>query len=169
MKNNVLLGVVFFGLFFCPLATFATSWAYPFITWEGNLYVVTDTKIEKVEEELGQVTSYSDMESLPGDFSNAYQKGTKFYKIKGVSTEEAIAVEVEDGTFIKAIREESYLGESNSEPVVKSHKLKSSVEAEEKAEEKKNGLVLLTMYLLFFIAIFSSCLVFFVRKRKEGE
>ncbi|WP_051556545.1 hypothetical protein [Alkalihalobacterium bogoriense] len=169
MKKNVLFFIVILCLFFSPLTTVATSWAYPFITWEENLYVVTDTKIEKVEEEIGQVTTYSDMELLPENFSNAYQKGTKFYKIKGVTTEEAIAVEVENGYFLKAIREEIYLGESSTEPVVKSHKLKSSAEAEEKAEEKKNGLVVMTIYLLFFIAIFSSSIVFFVRKRKGGE
>ncbi|GGF26857.1 hypothetical protein GCM10010954_27380 [Halobacillus andaensis] len=54
------------------------------------------------------MTSYSDMEQYRGNFSNAYREGTKYFSIEGISTEEAIAVQEEDGRFIKAHREGEY-------------------------------------------------------------
>lgn len=42
-----------------------------------------------------------------GNFSNVYEKGTKYYAMQGRSTEEAIAIE-EDGKYRKAIRDGKY-------------------------------------------------------------
>jgi hypothetical protein len=67
-----------------------------------------DEYVTDVEKEIGSVTKYSDMDSLTGNFSNTYKKGTKYYSIKGISTNEAIAVEEEEGIFRKAIREGEY-------------------------------------------------------------
>ncbi|MBD8071572.1 hypothetical protein [Bacillus sp. PS06] len=86
----------------------ATSWAYPFVVWEGYVYVVSDEEVTEVGEVIGKVTRYSDMESFPGNFSNAYEKGTKYYSIEGVSTEEAIAIEQSKGEYLKAQREAEY-------------------------------------------------------------
>lgn len=97
-----------------PSHSFATSWAYPFVVWEGYTYEVIDESVTEIDQKIGQVTKYSDMETLPGNFSNAYKKGTNFYSIKDVSTDEAIAVQVEDGTYIKAVRRGEYLGGSTS-------------------------------------------------------
>ncbi|MFT9598303.1 hypothetical protein [Mesobacillus sp.] len=48
------------------------------------------------------------MEQYSGNFSNAYKKGTKYYSIEGLSTDEAIAIEESDGQYIKAYREGEY-------------------------------------------------------------
>ncbi|WP_205961724.1 hypothetical protein [Psychrobacillus vulpis] len=87
------------------------SWAYAFVVWDGYVYVITDEKVNEVEKEIGHVTKYSDIEgTYSGNFSNVYPKGTKYYSIVGVSTDAAIAVEDENGYYIKATRDGEYAG-----------------------------------------------------------
>ena len=86
----------------------SADWASSFVVWDGYIYRISDEYVEEVDEEIGKVTKYSDREGTYfGNFSNTYKKGTKYYSIKGVSTEEAIAVE-EEGEYKKAIREGKY-------------------------------------------------------------
>ncbi|WP_175989224.1 hypothetical protein [Bacillus sp. Marseille-Q1617] len=59
--------------------------------------------MEGVDSEIGEVTSYSDMKTLSGNFSNEYIEGTKYYSIKCVSTNEAIAVKI-GSQYKKAVR-----------------------------------------------------------------
>jgi hypothetical protein len=90
-----------------PLA----DWAYSFVVWDGYVYVVSDEMVEDVEKEIGHVTKYSDMEgTYSGNFSNSYKKGTKYFSIKGISEDEAIAIAEDDGRFSKATREGKYEG-----------------------------------------------------------
>ncbi|WP_423408946.1 hypothetical protein AABM38_02305 [Heyndrickxia sp. MSNUG] len=91
-----------------PGKSSATSWAYSFVVWNGYIYVVSDEHVTEVGSEIGHVTKYSDMESYPGNFSNSFAKGTKYYSIKGISKNEAIAVEKSKGQYIKAYREAEY-------------------------------------------------------------
>lgn len=88
----------------------ATKWASSFVVWEGYQYTVQEEYIEKseIESEIGQVTAYSDMEPLSGNFSNKFLKGSKYFSIKGVSTEESIAVEAGSGTYARADRSGEY-------------------------------------------------------------
>ncbi|MBT2682695.1 hypothetical protein [Bacillus sp. ISL-37] len=86
----------------------ATSWAYSFVVWDGYIYVISDEYVTEVDSEIGQVTKYSDMEQYSGNFSNAYKKGTKYYSIEGISTDEAIAIKESEGQYIKAYREGEY-------------------------------------------------------------
>ena len=86
----------------------SADWAISFVVWEGYIYQISDEYIDDISEEIGEVTKYSDMEgTYSGNFSNAYRKGTKFYTIKGISSEEAIAI-AEDGKYRKAIRNGKY-------------------------------------------------------------
>ncbi|QGH35691.1 hypothetical protein GI584_17270 [Gracilibacillus salitolerans] len=64
-----------------------------------------------MEEKIGEVTRYSDMVTYSGNFSNEYKKGTKYFSIQGVSTEEAIAVEFRDGEYKKAERRGNFQAE----------------------------------------------------------
>lgn len=91
-----------------PSKSLATSWAYSFVVWDGYIYVVSDEQVTEIGNEIGHVTKYSDMESYPGNFSNSFAKGTKYYSIKGISKNEAIAVEKSKGQYIKAYREAEY-------------------------------------------------------------
>jgi hypothetical protein len=91
-----------------PGKSLATSWAYSFVVWDGYIYVVSDEDVAEVGSEIGHVTKYSNMESYPGNFSNSFAKGTKYYSIKGISKNEAIAVEKSKGEYIKAYREAEY-------------------------------------------------------------
>lgn len=89
------------------------DWAYSFVVWDGYTYILQDQEVDEieVEKEVGHVTRYSDREgSYSGNFSNAYSKGTKYYEIKGVSTDESIAVETSPGTYRLAEREHPYGG-----------------------------------------------------------
>lgn len=90
------------------------SWAYSFVVWDGYIYVVSDDFVEEIDKEIGHVTKYSDMEgTYSGNFSNTYKKGTNYYSITGISTDEAIAIQEKDGTYKKAIREGQYQGNKN--------------------------------------------------------
>lgn len=97
-----------FMLIIVPVNAVATSWVYPFVVWDGYMYEVTDEKVTTIENKIGAVTKYSDMEQYGGNFSNAYPKGTKYFAIKGIDTEIAIAVQVDKGNYLKAIRDGEY-------------------------------------------------------------
>jgi len=93
-----------------PMKSLA-SWAYEFIVWDGYVYIVTDEQVNQVDKKIGHVTKYSDREgTYSGNFSNTYPKGTKYYSIPGVSTDEVIAIQDTEGTYIKATRDEKYAG-----------------------------------------------------------
>lgn len=96
-----------------PLQALATSWAYPLVVWDGKTYEVTDEYVTEVDRVIGHVTSYSDMESHSGNFSNAYHKGTKYYSIAGVSTDDAIAVEIGKLQYKKAVIRGEYANAKN--------------------------------------------------------
>ncbi|MCJ8007214.1 hypothetical protein ACFFF5_06885 [Lederbergia wuyishanensis] len=110
-KKHLLLIIVLFVLLtsFAPSKAMATSWAYPFVVWDGYIYVISeDEYVTEIGDKIGQVTRHSDMEQYSGNFSNAYKKGTIYYSIEGVSTDEAIAIEESGGRNIKAYREGEY-------------------------------------------------------------
>lgn len=49
--------------------------------------------MQEIDEEIGQVMLYSDMEdSYAGNFSNEYKKGGEIFSITGISKDEAIAI-----------------------------------------------------------------------------
>ncbi|UGB28816.1 MULTISPECIES: hypothetical protein [Bacillaceae] len=90
MKSKHLLSIaVLFVLFisFYPGKTLATSWAYPFVVWDGYIYVISDEYVTEIDNEIGHVTRHSDMEQYSSNFSNAYKRGTKYYSIKEISTD----------------------------------------------------------------------------------
>jgi hypothetical protein len=111
-KQFLLLALTFtlLAAMFSPSKTSATSWAYSFVVWNGYIYEMTDEFVTDIEQEIGQVTKYSDMETYAGNFSNTYKKGTKYFSIQGISTDEAIAVEINEGKYKKAIRTGEYQG-----------------------------------------------------------
>ena len=90
------------------------GWAYQFVVWDGFVYVIGDEFVEEVDGKIGRVTKYNDMEgTYSGNFSNVYKKGTAYYSIKGISTDEAIAVEDGGGKYKKAVRDGEYAGDKN--------------------------------------------------------
>jgi phosphate-selective porin len=113
---------------FCSLLfstkSFATKWVHPIVVWNGLTYVVSDEYVTDIDKEIGKVTEYSDMKQLPGNFSNSYREGTKYYSIKGIKTDILIAVEVEGGTYKKAIERNAFEGnfEDVSEDTIKEEK-----------------------------------------------
>ncbi|WP_391118108.1 hypothetical protein [Psychrobacillus sp. L3] len=93
---------------FFPAKTLA-DWAYAFAVWDGYVYVITDEIVNEVEKEIGHVTRYSGREgTYSGNFSNVYPKGTRYYSIVGLNTDEAIAIKDEKGKYIKATRDGEY-------------------------------------------------------------
>ncbi|ETT85280.1 hypothetical protein MKZ08_07550 [Viridibacillus sp. FSL R5-0477] len=99
--------IIFLFLFTClmilPKHSSATTWAFSFVSWNGYVYEVTDEPVTDIDKEIGHVTSYSDMEPLGGNFSNTYKKGTMYFSIKGINTAQAIAVQVKDEQYLKAV------------------------------------------------------------------
>ncbi|WHY87254.1 hypothetical protein QNH39_05185 [Neobacillus novalis] len=109
-----------FVLFFTAITSFfmpsksSASWVNLFVVWDGYTYVVSDENVTEIDKEIGHVTKYSDMEgTYSGNFSNIYKKGTKYYSIKGISTDDAIAIKEKDGIYKKATREGEYAGNKN--------------------------------------------------------
>ncbi|MCM3690828.1 hypothetical protein [Neobacillus niacini] len=100
--------IILLTSFLFPSKPLATSWAYPFVVWQDYIYVVSDEDVTEINRKIGQVTKYSDMKSYSGNFSNTFKKGTKYYSIKGISTDEAIAIEESNGRYIRANREGKY-------------------------------------------------------------
>jgi hypothetical protein len=89
------------------------DWTNSFVVWDGYVYVLTDEVVDEVYKEIGHVTKYSDIEgTYSGNFSNTYPKGTKYYSIVGVSTDEAFAVK-NNGSYIKVTRDGEYAGDKN--------------------------------------------------------
>lgn len=130
-QKVLILAFVFTTLVF-PTKPLATSWAFPFVVWEDYIYVVTEEEVPEgdVGKEIGQVTIYSDMVSISGNFSNIYPRGTKYYSIQDVKTDEAIAVfDKSKEVYYRAYRESPYewsytipeeeekLNENNSPPI----------------------------------------------------
>ncbi|WP_078381781.1 hypothetical protein [Sutcliffiella halmapala] len=93
-----------------PTQGFATSWAYPFVVWKGFIYEISDEYVTNIDKKIGHVTKYSDMDSYRGNFSNSYPKGTKYYSIEDIHTDEAIAIREKNGKYKKAIRSGEYMG-----------------------------------------------------------
>lgn len=92
------------------------DWSSPFVVYNGNLYVVMDTKIEPntIGKKIGEVTNYSDMEgTYNGNFSNQFPKGTEYYEIKGVDIKNAFAVKKIDNSFVRVNYNGKYGGAVN--------------------------------------------------------
>jgi hypothetical protein len=85
----------------------ALSWAYPFVVWNGNVYEVKDERVtpSAIGKNIGEVETKPD--EMTGEYygnaSNVYPEGTKYYEIKGVSTSEAIAVEIASKRWVRAV------------------------------------------------------------------
>ncbi|WP_235822738.1 hypothetical protein [Cytobacillus massiliigabonensis] len=88
-----------------PLSVQALDWAYPFVVWNGNVYEVTDEKVGDIGDVIGKVRrGTNDMTGeYFGDASNMYPKGTKYYEVTGISPKIAIAVEVGENVWHKAV------------------------------------------------------------------
>lgn len=88
------------------------DWIASFIVWNGQTYVINTSEkptetVSEVEYEIGEIQKYSNENiAYHVNSSNYFSEGTKLYKIKGLSTEEAIAAKDEDGSYIKATRQD---------------------------------------------------------------
>jgi hypothetical protein len=139
-----IISVVFIFLIACTFLISKTyaKWAYAFVVYDGNIYVVSETHIEpnKIGKKIGKVTKYSDQEgTYSGNFSNQFPRGTEYYEIEGVKTNEAIAIKESKESFIKAKYEGKYAG---------------SGEVDHKKYISKNLLVYCFGFVLFIGVIF---------------
>jgi hypothetical protein len=111
LSFSFILTVIISSVF--PNKTLA-EWAYFFVVWDGYTYVVSDEYVTEVDKEIGNVTIYSTIEgTYSGNFSNAYKEGTKYYSIKGIDTNEAIAIQEDAGKYKRANRKDEYAGATN--------------------------------------------------------
>lgn len=93
------------------------DWANRFAVNDGKSYIISDTKVEtsQIGGKIGKVTSFSDEEgTYSGNFSNTYPKGTEYYAINDIDTNEAIAIKVSEDSFIKAAYGGEYAGNAFS-------------------------------------------------------
>ena len=106
MKKTLCLTILF--LFTQSISSNALSWAYIFVVHDGKVYEVKDELLLKqtnLAKPIGKVETKADEYSgdYYGNASNYYDIGTGYYKIQGVSITEAIAVETEEGQYVKAV------------------------------------------------------------------
>lgn len=94
--------VAFIAFFFLSLpATDALTWIAFFVVWEGNVYEITEEQVpaSEIRERIGEVNSEAN--DMTGDYygnaSNYFPVGTDYFAIDGVSTVDAVTVEVEEG------------------------------------------------------------------------
>ncbi len=112
-KSLFLLIAICLAGTFIAIRSVHADWAYSFVVNEEKSYIISDSRVEpeQVDSIIGKVTKYSDFEdTYSGNFSNHFPKGTNYYNIKGVSTNEAIAIKLGDGSFIKANYQGEYPG-----------------------------------------------------------
>ncbi|WLR46380.1 hypothetical protein LC065_12390 [Halobacillus litoralis] len=158
MRVLVTLCCLLFPFFYLSTTASATSWVYPFVVYDGFIYVVEEEATEvKVEERIGEVTAYSDMHQYEGNFSNVFEKGTDYYKIAGHPTTQVIAVEVREGVFRKAEREAAYTYVSEGQEATGSFQEKG------KPVERKD-LIFGTGVFVSFLAFVAGTLYLFQRK-----
>ena len=106
--KQLFIGMLLSTMFLVSGCSTSADWNSNFVVWDGYVYEISSEHVTEVEEEIGKVTNYSDREgTYYGNFSNMYKKGTKYYAIVGVNTDEAIAVE-EYGKYRIAYREGKY-------------------------------------------------------------
>jgi hypothetical protein len=142
--------------------TSATSWAYEFVVWDGYIYVVEEDKdenrLENVGERIGEVTVYDDMSQHTGNYSNAYEEGTGYYKIVDVPVSDAIAVEEREGVYLKAEREGIY-GFKGEQEAVTGHYLENGVNVE------RNDLLIGTLVFFGFLSLLVFLVYHFQKNR----
>jgi hypothetical protein len=81
----------------------AASWAFEFVVYNGYIYKISSDKVTNVGKEIGEVTNYSDKEgTYSGNFSNKYPVGTKYYAIQSVDSNKSIAIQLSDGSYVRA-------------------------------------------------------------------
>ncbi|MBS4174674.1 hypothetical protein [Bacillus sp. FJAT-49736] len=125
------------------------KWAYPFVVWNGYIYVVNDEKVKEIGKEIGHVTKYSDREgTYSGNFSNSYKKGTKYYSIKGINTDEAIAVQDGNGKYVKATRDGKYVKPTKNEKYVKPTNV-----GEYESNKKSSEIIFLKWTAVFLVLV----------------
>lgn len=115
-----IISVVFVFLITCTIQISKTNadWAYAFVVYNGNGYVITETHIEpkQIGKKIGEVTNYSTLEGVySGNFSNHFPKGTEYYEIKSVATKEAIAIKENKSSYIKAKFNGKYAGSGETD------------------------------------------------------
>ncbi|MEC3885327.1 hypothetical protein VKA52_16445 [Halobacillus sp. HZG1] len=158
MRLLVMLCCLLFPFFYLSITASATSWANPFVVYDGYIYVVEEEATEvKVEEKIGEVTAYSDMQQYEGNFSNVFEKGTDYYKLSGHPTTDMIAVEERKGVYRKAEREAAY--------TYRSEKNEASDSFLDKGEPvEQEDLALGTYLFLCFLIVLAGTIYLFQRK-----
>jgi len=105
MRSSAIQPLLLTVILFLFPGTASADWAYPFVVYSGNVYIVTDEIVapDRVGESIGKVTQYSTREgTYSGNFSNVFPKGTRYFAITGIGVEQQIAVQAEDGRFVFA-------------------------------------------------------------------
>lgn len=81
------------------------SWVFEgTVALNGQVYAAGDEVVTEIEEQIGTIKHFSlnESESTNDSFSNKFPVGTKLFKISDVAIENAIAVEVSEGHYVKA-------------------------------------------------------------------
>ncbi|WP_025784579.1 hypothetical protein [Sporosarcina sp. D27] len=111
IKQSFFTIFIFSMLFIIGCSSSSADWNTTFVVWDSYMYETTEEYVSEIKKEIGHVTKDSNMEgSYSGNFSNKYKKGTEYYSIKGIHTDEAIAIKEGDGRYRKAIRTGKYGG-----------------------------------------------------------
>ncbi|WP_242698263.1 hypothetical protein [Bacillus sp. SD088] len=104
--KKLIVSFIFLVIAF-PMVAMALSWTIIFVVWNGNVYEVTEEAVaeSQIRQVIGEVKTKENEYSgkFHGNASNYYPIGTKYYDIEGTPSSEEIAVETEEGQWVKAI------------------------------------------------------------------
>lgn len=105
MKKVFLVATIGLIIILSGCAKSTESWAYQFVKYNGNTYILTEIRVSDVVKTVGSVKYYStDETSSTSDyFSNYYKEGTELYSIKNTDVNDAIAVKESDNKYVKLV------------------------------------------------------------------
>lgn len=132
------------------ISSVCASWAYEFVVNDGRSYIVTKERVEEklLGENVGKVTYHSTQEgTYNGNFSNSYPKGTRYYAIQGISTNEVIAIQSQTGEYFKAYFDREYGGSDDSIQTRQPSEIAAGY------EKKDYSILILSVLLAAFVAM----------------
>ncbi len=106
MINRTTLIILALSFFYVSSAQ-ALSWNKYFVVWDGKVYEIKESEgvdPSEIGKYIGKVESKADDNTgkYKGNGSNIYPVGTKYYKLNNISSDTAIAVEVDNNQWRKA-------------------------------------------------------------------
>lgn len=77
------------------------SFAFQSVKWNDVIYRLSEEEVQDIDIEIGVIEQYSniEMDETPNNYSNFLKEGTKLWSLKGVDTNDAIAIQTDENVY----------------------------------------------------------------------